>query len=88
MIVTGAQPIGAKSLGSVQITGVDTREAARVGAPADGARPRGAQAKPGEPEPVVFPRDGLPVDARPHDLRHQRAAQRFREDGGEFDTRR
>src|SRR3954469_11148694 len=68
MIVTGAQAIGAKSLGSVQVTGVDTKEVARIGGPAETAQDRGAPAKAGEPEPIVFPRGGLPMDTRPSDL--------------------
>lgn len=88
MIVTGAQPIGAKSLGSVQVTGVDPKDAARVGSPVAEPREKGVQLKKGEPVPVIFVRDGMPMDTRPSDLRQQRAAQRYREDGGEFDTRR
>ena len=88
MIVTGAQATGARSLGAVQVTGVDTKEVARIGGPAETAQERGTQVKSGEPLPVVFVRDGLPTDTRPSDLRQQRAAQRYQEDGGEFDTRR
>jgi len=87
MIVTGAQATGARSLGSVKVTGVDAKDAARVGAPPDTERERGVTQKRGEPLPVVFVRDGMPMDTRPSDLRQQRAAQRYKEDGGEFDTR-
>jgi hypothetical protein len=84
MIVTGAQPMGAKSLGSVQVTGVDAKDAARIGTPVADQRDEGVQPKKGEPIPVVFVRDGLPTETRPRDHLHQRAAQRYREDGGEY----
>jgi hypothetical protein len=88
MIVTGAQPVGASSLGAVQVTGVDAKDAARVGTPVADQREKGVQPKKGEPVPVVFVRDGLPADTRPSDYLQQRAAQRYREDGGEYKTSR
>ena len=88
MIVTGAQPIGAKSLGAVQVTGVDAKDAARVGTPVADQREKSGEPKKGEPIPVVFVRDGMPMDTRPSDLRQQRAAQRYKEDGGEYKTAR
>jgi hypothetical protein len=88
MIVTGAQPMGAKSLGTVQVTGVDARDAARIGRPVADQREDGVQPKKGEPIPVVFVRDGLPTDTRPRDHLQERAAQRYREDGGEYKASR
>jgi hypothetical protein len=90
MIVTGAQPVGAKSLGAVQVTGVDAKDAARVGPPVadQHEKEKGVQPKRGEPLPIVFVRDGMPTDTRPSDLRHQRAARRYKEDGGEYKTTR
>jgi hypothetical protein len=88
MIVTGAQPMGAKSLGTVQVTGVDAKDAARIGSPVGDQREEGVEPKKGEPIPVVFVRDGLSADTRPRDHLRQRAAQRYREDGGEYETAR
>ena len=86
MEVTGVQPVGARSLGGVQVTTVgDTTQY-------DGRRQSGnaperdsTPAIPREsyPEAVVFPRDGTPLDRRPVQLRHARAAARYRRDGGE-----
>ena len=38
-----------------------------------------------EPQPVVFPRAGIPMDQRPVAMRHQHAATRYRADGGDAD---
>jgi hypothetical protein len=84
MFVTGVQAVGAKGLHSVQVAAVDTKEAARVlGGLKDDERGEGQRVKAGEPEPVVFPRGGVPLDQRPVELRHQIAALRYRRDGGE-----
>ena len=83
MIVTGAQPVGARALGAVQVTGVDAGEAARSRGSAEHVHEPGFEAKAREVHPVVFVRDGLPMDTRASDLRRERAAQRYREDGGE-----
>ena len=88
MIVTGAQPMGAKSLGTVQVTGVDAKDAARIGTPVVDQEEKGVEPKKGEPIPVAFVRDGLPTDTRRGDHLHQRASQRYREDGGEYKTSR
>jgi hypothetical protein len=84
MIVTGAQAAGAKSLGGVVVTGVDSRETTRAVPTGETVVEQGVTRQAGDPEPVVFPREGgLPMDTRPSDLRQQRAAQRYREDGGD-----
>lgn len=84
MIVTGAQAVGARSLGGVVVTGVDSRATARAVPNGETVVEQGVARRAGDPEPVVFPRDGsLPTDTRPSDLRQQRAAQRYREDGGD-----
>jgi hypothetical protein len=86
MFVTGVQAVGAKGLHSVQVAAVDTKEAARaLGGLKDDERDSGQRVKAGEPEPVVFPRDGVPLDQRPVELRHQIATLRYRRDGGEDD---
>ena len=86
MFVTGVQAVGAKGLHSVQGAVVDTKEAARVTSGlTDDDRDPGNRVKPGEPEPIVFPRDGVPLDQRPVELRHQIATLRYRRDGGEED---
>ena len=83
MEVTGVQPVGARSLGAVQATVTDsTQSGGRASAgPADRdstpAIPRAMYA-----EAVVFPRDGKPLDQRPVQLRQERAAARYRRDGG------
>jgi hypothetical protein len=89
MFVTGVQPAGAKGLGTVQVAAVDTRDSARVLAANVRERgPDGATVKPGDPEPVVFPRDGVPLDKRPVSLRREHAVTRYRDDGEPRDERR
>ncbi|HTL86837.1 MAG TPA: hypothetical protein VL856_16760 [Acidimicrobiia bacterium] len=84
--MTGVQAVGAKGLHSVQVAAVDTKEAARVTSGLnDDDHDKGDRVKAGEPQPVVFPRDGLPLDQRPVELRHQIAALHYRRDGGEDD---
>ena len=83
MMVTGVQPVGAKGLGTVQATVVDTKETARVATPTEAEQERApAFAKGATPQPVVFPRDGLPMDQRPVGHKLQQAADRYRTDGG------
>jgi len=83
MLVTGVQPAGAKGVAEVQGTVVDVKAATRVGAGGDRDGERSvAPTRSGNPQPVVFPRKGVPVDQRPVSLRHQQAAARYRSDGG------
>jgi hypothetical protein len=84
MLVTGVQAAGAKGVTAVQGAVVDAKDTARLGSVAgrDGDH-AGGPAKAGEPQPVVFPRKGLPMDHRPVSLREHRAALRYRQDGGQ-----
>jgi hypothetical protein len=89
MFVAGVQPVGAKGLGTVQVAAVETRDTARIlGANVRERGPDGSEVKPGEPEPVVFPRDGVPLDRRPVSLRREHAVTRYRHDGDPRDERR
>ena len=84
MLVTGVQAVGAKGVTAIQGAVVDPKDATRAGI--DGRRDAdhaGGPAKPGEPQPVVFPRKGIPLDHRPVSLREHRAAARYRKDGGQ-----
>jgi hypothetical protein len=84
MQLTGVQPVGAKGLTTLQASVTDGKDASRIGASDTGERPSSAPyARAGEPQPVVFPRDGTPLDQRPVELRREQAAARYREDGGE-----
>ena len=86
MLITGVQAVGAKGVTAIQGAVVDIKDATRTGSStADGRTPAGAPAKPGDPQPVVFPRQGLPVDQRPVELRQQHAAARYRSYGGHAD---
>jgi hypothetical protein len=83
MMVTGVQPVGAKGLGSVSGAVVDAKETTRVVTPADADQDRPAGfVKGSTPQPVVFPRDGLPMDQRPVSHKLQQAADRYAQDGG------
>jgi hypothetical protein len=88
MLVTGVQAVGSKGVTAVQGTVVDTSESTRTGLDADpdAKRASGGRTRPGDPQPVVFPRKGLPVDSRPVALRKARAVIRYRSDGGDHDT--
>jgi len=82
MFVTGVQPAGSKGLNSVQGAVIDTTKDASRAAAVDTDRDHGGQPKPGDPQPVVFPREGdTALDQRPVALRQQHAAARYREDG-------
>jgi hypothetical protein len=86
MVVTGVQAAGAKGVTAVQGAVVDGKDSART-APA-GREPvdaTGAPVRRGEPQPVVFPRRGVPVDPRPIELRRQYAQARYRSYGGDHD---
>jgi hypothetical protein len=84
MVVTGVQAVGAKGVTAIQGAVVDPKDATRLGSDGrrDGDRAGGAP-KAGEPQPVVFPRKGVPMDHRPVSLREHRAALRYRQDGGQ-----
>ncbi len=84
MIVSGVQAAGAKSVSAVQGIVVDDTAASRAGLDSESSADRatGMRTKPGDPQPVVFPRAGIPMDHRPVQLRHERAAYRYRADGG------
>jgi hypothetical protein len=85
MVVTGIQAGGSKGLTAIQGTVVDTKETARSGLDGDreGNRAAGVPTKKGDPQPVVFPRAGVPMDHRPAAMRHEQAAARYRADGGD-----
>ncbi|MDZ4826879.1 MAG: hypothetical protein SGJ13_10515 [Actinomycetota bacterium] len=74
------QPIGSKGLSGVSVAAADPQAGQRP----TSARPAGNQ-PPNHPphtvtaEPVVFPREGLPVDQRPLQMRTMKAATRYRE---------
>jgi hypothetical protein len=84
MLVTGVQAAGSKGMTAIQGTVVDLKSTTRPDGPGDrdaGAGSHGP-AKSGDPQPVVFPRKGLPMDQRPVSMRHEHAARRYRSDGG------
>ncbi len=88
MIVTGVQAAGSKGLNSVQVAAVDTKEVARLGGSSEndreGARRVGVKA--GEPAPVHFPRQGVPLDQRPVALKKERALQMYAAYGGDRES--
>jgi hypothetical protein len=85
MMVTGVQPVGARGLSGVQATVTDTSRdvSARTRSEGESERAGEAQAKPNDPQPVVFPRTAVNLDQRPVALRHHQATERYREDGGD-----
>ena len=85
MIVTGVQAAGATGLRSVQGAAIDSSEIGRAASTADPRSERDSRVKNGVPQPVVFPREGLPLDQRPVEHRLQRAAARYHSDGGQHD---
>ena len=84
-MVTGVQPVGSGALSTVQVAAVDTKEVARLGAQSDGDTDRGTSSlrTNDSHQPVVFPRQGVPMDQRPVSLRHHHAAARYQRDGGD-----
>jgi len=83
MFVTGVQPAGSKGVSAVQVGAIDTKEVSRLAVQKEQEDDRAAARRPGDPQPVVFPRSGhLPLDQRPQSLRRQVAALRYRDDGG------
>ncbi len=84
MIVSGVQAAGAKGVTAVQGIVADDKAASRAGLDRESSADlaTGVRTKPGDPQPVVFPRAGIPMDHRPVQLRHVRAANRYRADGG------
>jgi hypothetical protein len=86
MVITGVQAAGAKGVSAVQGAVVDTKDGARAGtAAADQVRAADAPVRPGDPQPVVFPRKGLPVGQRPIELRREHAQARYQSYGGDHD---
>jgi hypothetical protein len=87
MLVTGVQAVGSKGVTALQGTVVDTSEATRAGFDGDPVAKRAASGRlrPGDPQPVVFPRKGVPLDHRPVALRQEHAVTRYRRDGGKHD---
>jgi hypothetical protein len=84
MFVTGVQSVGSKGVNSVQVAAVDIKEVSRLGALKERESEPGTKARPGDPQPVVFPRSGsLPLDQRPESLRRHQAATRYLSDGGD-----
>ncbi len=91
MVVVGVQPVGSRGLLSVQAIVVEPR----VESVAAQARPGAADipaavARAVAAETVFFPREGLPPDPRPYDLRRRRATRRYRQsqhllDGDPYD---
>ena len=83
MLVTGVQAVGAKGVTAIQGNVVDLKQTARTGfeGDRDGPRTSGTAARPGEPQPVVFPRRGVPIDQRPVAMRQLQALTRYRSDG-------
>jgi hypothetical protein len=85
MLVTGIQTAGSKGASAVQGTVVDTTRGLPRSPDEETSEARRAAGhrKPGDPQPVVFARNG--VDNRPISLRHEQAAARYRADGGDHD---
>ncbi len=87
MLVTGVQSVGSKGMTAVQGTVVDTSESTRAGLDGDpvAKRAAGGRSRPGDPQPVVFPRQGMAMDHRPVSLRREQAVTRYLADGGDHD---
>jgi hypothetical protein len=89
MLVTGVQAAGAKGVSAIQGAVVDVKATTRTGlvgdSDRDGDQGSASRAKTGEPQPVVFPRSGIPMDQRPVAMRQQHAQARYRADGGDAD---
>ena len=83
MLVTGVQAVGAKGVTAIQGNVVDLKQSSRTGVDGDrdGPRTSGTTARPGEPQPVVFPRRGPAIDQRPVTMRQLQAVTRYRADG-------
>lgn len=89
MMVVGVQAVGSKCVTAVQGSVVDTRDSRETaGTATDGdadvRRAAAGAARGGIPQPVVFPRKGLPVDPRPVALHQKHALTRYRRDGGNY----
>jgi hypothetical protein len=85
MLVTGVQSVGSKGVSSVQVAAVDTKEVAKSTSQSQDSTHNSVAPKPGDPQPVVFPRAGVALDQRPVSLRNEQAASRYRSDGGSHD---
>jgi hypothetical protein len=67
------------------VAAVDTKEVTKSTSQSQDAPRNGGAPKPGEPQPVVFPRAGVGLDQRPVSMRREQAASRYRSDGGNPD---
>lgn len=86
MMVTGVQPVGARNLGGVQVSlQRDPVTLSRAGDTDDADDRADAGPAARTPQPVVLPRDGVPVDGRPLELRRAEAIVRYQRDGGRDD---
>jgi hypothetical protein len=87
MLVTGVQAVGAKGVTAIQGAAVDVKVATRTGLEGDRDRDQAgaSRARLRDPQPVVFPRAGIPMDQRPVALRQQHAQARYQADGGDAD---
>jgi hypothetical protein len=85
MFVTGVQSVGSKGVNSVQVAAVDIKEVNKQTSQNNDSPKTGVAPKPGDPQPVVFPRAGVALDQRPVALRHEQAASKYRSYGGSHD---
>jgi hypothetical protein len=76
--VTGVQPIGGARYVALQPVVVETRQPPAATAQEAGAAAQQA-ARLAEAETVVFPRRGASIDQRPDELKHSKAAAKYRE---------
>jgi hypothetical protein len=81
MIVTGVQPVGSKGVSALQGTVTDPKDRTQPDRADERDHGPDAPTRAGEPQPVVFPRSGVPLDQRPVELRQHQAAERYRHDG-------
>jgi hypothetical protein len=80
MQVAGVQAAGSKGLSGVTVA-VNDPQSNKPGFAAPSSKGEVGSRSPQAltPEPVVFPREGLPVDQRPAQLRLLKASNRYRE---------
>ena len=83
MLVTGVQAVGAKGVSAVQGAIVDPEAGDACGCRRRARRRsrRRGRTTAGDPQPVVFPRSGVPMDQRPVAMRQLQAVTRYRADG-------
>jgi hypothetical protein len=85
MMVTGVQPAGSRGFATLQGAGIDTKELARPISPIEDEGENRAQTfgRSTTSQPIVFPREGVPLDQRPVANRLQDATHRYADDGGD-----